>query len=54
MADLTLSAGERLLAPATAIDRRRNLADRFWKLLSLVAAIVPMRLALRRVESLEI
>jgi phosphate transport system permease protein len=40
MTDRSLSAGERLLAPATAIDRRRNLADRFWKTLSLVAAIV--------------
>jgi phosphate transport system permease protein len=40
MADQTLSAGQRLLAPATAVDRRRNLADRFWKLLSLVAAII--------------
>jgi phosphate transport system permease protein len=40
MPDPALSAGERLLAPATAIDRRRSLADRFWKLLSLLAAIV--------------
>jgi phosphate transport system permease protein len=40
MADSTLSAGARLLAPATAMDRRRGLADRFWKLLSLVATIV--------------
>ena len=40
MTDRTLSAGERLLAPATTIDRRRHLADRFWKTLSLVAAIV--------------
>ena len=40
MADRSLSAGERLLAPATAIDRRRSLAARFWKTLSLVAAIV--------------
>ena len=40
MNEHVLSAGERLLAPATAIDRRRSLADRFWKLLSLVATIV--------------
>ncbi len=40
MTEHVLSAGERLLAPATAIDRRRGLADRFWKLLSLVATIV--------------
>ena len=40
MTDRSLSAGERLLVPATAIDRRRSLADRFWKTLSLVAAIV--------------
>jgi phosphate transport system permease protein len=40
MTEHVLSAGERLLAPATAVDRRRGLADRFWKLLSLVATIV--------------
>lgn len=40
MPDPSRSAGERLLAPASAIDRRRHLADRFWKTLSLVAAIV--------------
>ena len=35
-----LSAGERLLAPPTAIDRRRSLTDRFWKLVSLIAGVV--------------
>jgi phosphate transport system permease protein len=40
MHDSSPSAGKRLLAPASAIDRRRQLADRFWKTLSLVAAIV--------------
>ena len=40
MADIALSAGERLFAPPTAIDRRRSLADRFWKALSLLAAIL--------------
>jgi phosphate transport system permease protein len=40
MTDLPTSAGQRLLAPATAVDRRRSLADLFWKTLSLVATIV--------------
>lgn len=40
MTDLPISAGQRLLAPATAVDRRRSLADLFWKTLSLVATIV--------------
>ena len=40
MADPTLSAGARLVAPATATDRRRAITDRFWKLLSLAATIV--------------
>jgi len=40
MTDLALTAGQRLLAPATAVDRRRGLADRAWKILSLLATIV--------------
>ena len=40
MTDLPISAGQRLLAPATAVDRRRSLANLFWKALSLVATIV--------------
>ncbi len=40
MADRVLLAGERLLAPPTAIERRRHLTDRFWKVLSLLAGIL--------------
>lgn len=40
MADRALLAGERLLAPPTAIERRRHLTDRFWKVLSLLAGIL--------------
>ena len=40
MTDLPISAGQRLLAPATAVDRRRSLANLLWKALSLVATIV--------------
>jgi phosphate transport system permease protein len=34
------SAGDRLLAAPTRIDRRRSLSDRFWKLVCLFAAIL--------------
>jgi phosphate transport system permease protein len=40
MADLAMSAGERLLASPTRTDRRRAIADRAWKILSLVATVV--------------
>jgi phosphate transport system permease protein len=35
-----LSAGALLLAPPTAVDRRRSITDRSWKIVSLLAAIV--------------
>ena len=40
MTAIPMSAGERLLARPTRIDRRRALGDRAWKLLSLAATVV--------------
>ncbi len=40
MADLALTAGQRLLAPATSTDRRRSIVDRLWWLLSIVATVI--------------
>jgi phosphate transport system permease protein len=40
VADLALTAGERLLAPATSTDRRRSIVDRLWWLLSIVATVI--------------
>jgi len=40
VADLALTAGQRLLAPATSTDRRRSIVDRLWWLLSIVATVI--------------